>query len=89
MARRIRLERRRRHDGELRLEAGQVRGGRHDEQVADEQVLPRELVDEAHRQAVFRIGAGVEVLNEELLALQVRDDVAPQHVEVRRRRWAC
>ena len=58
-------------------------GGRHDEQIADEQVLPGEFVDEADRQAVFGIGAGVEVLDEELLALQVRDDVAPQHVEVR------
>ena len=83
MPRRIRLERRRRHHGELRLEACQVRGRRHDEQVPDEQVLPGQFLDEADRQAVVGIGAGVEILDEQLLALQVRDDVAAQHVEVR------
>ena len=87
VTRRIRLERRRRHHGELRLEAGEVRRRRHDEQIADEQVLPRELMDEANRQAIFRIGARVEVLHEELLALQVVDDVAPEDVEVRKLDW--
>ena len=83
MPRRIRLEGRRGHHGELRLEAGEIRGRRHDEQVPDEQVLPREFLDEAHRQAVLGIGAGIQILDEQLLALQVRDDVAAQHVEVR------
>ena len=89
VTRRIGLERRRGHHGELRLEAREIRRGRHDEQVAHEQVLPREFMDEAHGQPVFGIGAGVEILDEQLLALQVRDDVAAQHVEVRERRSAC
>ena len=83
MTRRIGLERRRGHHRELRLEAGQIRRRRHDEQVADEQVLPREFLDEPDRQAVFGIGARIQILDEQLLALQVRDDVAAQHVEMR------
>ena len=89
MARRIGLERRRGHHRELRLEAGEIRGGRHDEQVAHEQVLPGEFLDEPDRQAVLGIGAGVEILDEQLLALQVRDDVARAARRSARRRSAC
>ncbi len=85
MARGIGLERRRGHHGELRLEAGEIRRGRHDEQVAHEQVLPRELVNESDRQSILGIRARVKVLDEQLLALQVRDDVLAQQVELRGR----
>ena len=43
-----------------------------------------QFVDEAHREPKRGIRAGVEVLHEELLALQVIDDVAAQDVKVRR-----
>ena len=84
MTRRIRLERRRGHHRELGLEARQVGGRRHDEQVADKQVLPGKFLDEADRQTVFGIGARIQILNKQLLPLQMRDDVAPQHVKLRR-----
>ena len=38
-----------------------------DEQIAGEQVVPRVLVDHPDRQTVCRIGAGVAVLDEQLL----------------------
>src|SRR5687768_3994891 len=84
MTRRIGFEGRRRQYRELRLEAGEIGGRRDDEQIANEQVLPGKFLDEAHRQAVLRIRARVQVLDEELLPFQMRDDVAPQHVELRR-----
>ena len=79
---RIGLERRRHEHRELRFKGGQVPGGRDDEEVAHEQALPRQFLDEADRQAVLGIRAGVEILHEEFLVLQVRDDVAAQRVEV-------
>ena len=43
--------------------------GHVDEHVPGEEAVPRLLGDDAHRQPVARIGAGVAVLDEQLLAL--------------------
>ena len=44
--------------------------------------------DDPHRQAVFRVGAGVEVLHEQLAALQIGEHALVQAGELRRRRSA-
>jgi len=82
VARGVGLEGRRRHHREPRLEVLEVGGRRHDEQVAHEQVVPGELLDEADRQAVFGIGTGIQILDEQFLPLEVRNDVAAQRVEL-------
>jgi hypothetical protein len=82
VTRRVRLERRGRHHGELRLELRKFGVGRDDEEVPDEQVLPGQFMNEADRQAVLLIGAGVQVLHEQFLRLEVIDDVAAQDVVV-------
>ena len=75
VALRLRLEAGRGHHRELRREAWQVLRRRDDEEIADEEVLPRELVDEADRQAVARIGAGVEILHEQLALGEMGQDI--------------
>ncbi len=68
---------------------GQVLRRRHDEQVADKQVLPGELLDEPHGQAVVGIGAGVEVLHVQLAVGEVREHVALQRRRNVPARSAC
>ena len=52
-----------------------------------EEVVPRVLVDELDRQPVLRIGAAIEILNEELFAAKVFQDALIKCVEnVGRRR---
>ena len=71
------------------VKPGEILRRRHDEKIAHEQVLPGELVDEAHRQAVRLVGAGVEVLDEQLALGQVREDVRLQRGKPLARRSAC
>ena len=79
------LERRRAHHRELGRVAAPLVVGRHDEQVADEQAVPRVLADHAHREAIGRVGPGVQVLDEEFALAEVGDDVGAQRREVLRR----
>ena len=55
-----------------RLEGGQSGGVLlADEHVAGEETVPRHLGDYPHRQPEMRIGAGVEILNEDVATVQV------------------
>ena len=77
---RIRLEAGRIDDRELRL----MRGLRIDnEQVANEQAVPREFGDNADGEPIFGIGAGKHILDEQVAPLQRAHEVAVQSVEVR------
>ena len=78
----VRLEGRQVDDGEFGNERGERGALRPDQQLADEQRVPSELGEDAHLDAVFRIGAAIEVLREQLLALGVLLDVGQQRVEV-------
>jgi hypothetical protein len=80
VARRIGLERGGGQNGELRLEAGEISRGGHNEEVPDEEVVPRQLLHEADREPVGRVGPGVQVLHEQLLLAQVRHHVRAQGV---------
>ena len=53
------------------------------EHVAREQIVPGELVDDANRQAVRRVGAGPGIEDVEVLVLEVRHHVVMQRVELR------
>src|SRR5262249_37442047 len=55
-----------------------------DEQIAAEQAVPRVLGDYADRQTVGRIGAGVDVLNEDFLTGQGTQQLGVERIEVRR-----
>src|SRR5262249_1848532 len=56
-------------------------GRRADEHVAREQAVPGLLGDDAHGQTIVRIGAGKEILDEDVAAAQVRGDPHLQPVE--------
>ena len=58
--------------------------GHVDEHVPREQAVPGLLGDDADRQPVARVGAGVAVLHEELAALDVVEQPLVQRVEVPR-----
>ena len=83
VARGIGVEQRRVDHRELRRERF-VLIRRVDEEVAREQVVPRVLGHDAHRQAVARIGADVAVQREHVLAVQIRRGAREQRVERRR-----
>ena len=53
------------------------------EHVAREQIVPGELVDDANRQAIRRIGSGPGIEDVEFLVLEVRHHVAMERVELR------
>src|SRR5581483_9726407 len=55
---------------------------RADQQLADEQRMPGELGVNARLDPVLRIGAAIEILREQRLALGVGDEVGEQIVEV-------
>ena len=55
-----------------------------DEQVAAEETVPRVLGDDADRQAVGGIGAGIHILHEQILTVQGPQQFRVQHVELRR-----
>ena len=81
----IGLEMRRVQDDVVGLEICQLLGSRADEDVAREQCLPGAGGDETHPHAMRRIGAGVKVLGEQFLALQVGLHARLQHGELLRR----
>ena len=56
----------------------QLRRGRADEHVAGEQVVPGLLGDHPHLQPVRGVGAGIEVLGEQLAAGNMVDGAAQQ-----------
>src|SRR5688572_5226094 len=84
----LRAETRRCEDRELRRELSEIAGWRDDEEISDEEVLPGELLNEADRQAVLRVGAGVQVLDEQLAIGQMREHVAFQQLEARDVKWS-
>ena len=52
-----------------------------DEQIAHEEAVPGELRNHAHRQPVIRIGAGEDILNEDLASLERAEQIAVQRIE--------
>ncbi len=75
-------ERRQVDDGELRHEFGEVGALRADQQLADEQRVPGIFGEHARLDLVLRIGAAIEVLREQRLALHMRLEVGKQRVEI-------
>ena len=55
---------------------------RTNEQVADEERVPGEFGENPRPDAVFRIGAAIEVLREQLPALRVRDEVVMEKLKL-------
>jgi hypothetical protein len=53
-----------------------------DQQCADEQRMPGEFGEDARFYPVFRVGAAIEILREELLAFRVFDKVVVENLEV-------
>ena len=82
MAFRIGLEARHVDDGEFGIEGLIVRRGRYPQQMADKERVPSELANHAGGEAVRRVSAAVEVLNEQLAALGMGEKVAAQRVEM-------
>ena len=76
---------RRMQDDVVRLETFQFCFRRADEHVAREQGLPGAGGDQAHAHAVGRIGAGIQILREQFLALQIGLHAALQDGELLRR----
>ena len=79
---RHRLQRGRVQHGEARLEIGQRLRRRGDEHVAGEEAVPGALADHAQRQAIARVGAGMEILDPELARAQVRQHLLLEALEV-------
>jgi hypothetical protein len=75
-------ERRHVDDGHVRHEAGEFGALGTDQERADEQRVPGEFGEDAHLDAVFLIGAAIQVLRVKLLALGVREEVVIEIVEV-------
>src|SRR5262249_54233798 len=84
----IGLERRQAQDGEVGHVVGELGALGADQQRADEQRGPGELGVDAGLDAVFGVGAAVEVLSVELLALGVLEEVLVEQVELGRRELA-
>ena len=79
----VRLERRHVDDGQVGDEAARARRARgRIKQLADEQRVPGIFGEDAGLDAVFRIGAAVEVLREQFLAFGVREKIGQQIVEI-------
>ena len=72
------------HDRQGRLEIRHLGRVRADEHVAREEAVPGAVGDHPHRQPVVRVGAGVEVLDEQLAALQIGQHSLLQVFEARR-----
>ena len=82
MALGIGLERRQIDDGELGDEIGELGALGTDQQLTNEQRMPGQLGEDPRFYPVFRIGAAVEVLREQLLAARMRDEVVIQQLEI-------
>ncbi len=78
----IGLEGRQIDDGELGDEIFQLRLGRPDQQLPDEQRVPGVFGKDPGIDPVFRIGAAIEILGEQLLAAGVRDEILVEALEV-------
>jgi len=74
-------------DGEFRREVGLLLRGCLDQEMLDEEGVPRQLGDDPARQAVGQVGAAVKILNKELLALGMGQHVGQQRVELGLRHW--
>ena len=55
-----------------------------EEEIAGEEVVPRQLVDDSNRQPVLRIGAAIEILHEQRLALGMLQEVVVEWLELLR-----
>src|SRR5262249_44672054 len=84
----ISLERRQAQNGEIGDVVGELGALGTDQQRADEQRVPGELGIDPRLDAVFGVGAAVEVLGVELLASGVLEEVAEQQVELGGRQLA-
>ena len=82
MTLRVRHKRRQVDDGEFRRETGQFGEFRADQKLADKQRVPGIFGVNAHLDAVARIGAAIEVLREQGLALHMRAEVAEHRGEL-------
>ncbi len=82
------LERGQAEDGEIRHVMGKLGAIGSDQQRADEQRMPGELGEDACLDPVFRIGAAIEVLGVELLALGVCKEILVKQIELGRRQLA-
>ena len=80
--RRIGLEQRRVQDDVVGLEALQFMRWRADEHIASEQGSPGVRGDQPHPHAMRRVGAGVQVLGEQVLTLQIGLHARLQHREL-------
>ena len=83
MALRVGLERGQIDDGELGDEIGELGALGSDQQLANEKGMPGQLGEDPRFYPVFRIGAAIEVLCEQLLAARMRDEIVVQQLEVR------
>ena len=78
-------ERRHVDDGQLRHEARELGALWTDQQLVDEQRVPSELGVDARLDPILRIGAAIEVLREQRLALRVREKIVVEQDELRLR----
>ncbi len=78
----IGLERRQIDDGQLGNEIFELGLDWTDQKLADEQRMPSQLGEDPRFYPVFRIGAAVEVLREQLLAARMSDEVVIQQLEI-------
>ena len=78
----IGLERRQVNDGEIGDEARKLGALGADQQLTDEQRMPGKLGEDAGFYPVFRIGAAIEILREQLLAARMRDEIVVEQLEV-------
>ena len=82
MALGIGLERRQVDDGEFGDEIFEFDGIRTDQKLADKQRVPGQFGEDPGLDAVFRIGAAIEVLRVQLLALRVRNEIVVQELKL-------
>ncbi len=85
MAARIGLERRQIDDRELGDEVSELGALGTDQQLANEKRMPGELGEDPCLDPVFRIGAAIEVLREQLPAARMGNEVVVEQLEVRLR----
>ena len=78
----VRFERRHVDDGHVRYVARKLRARRADQKLANEQRMPGVFGEDPRLDAVFRVGAAVEILREQRLALGMGDEVLQQIVKV-------
>ena len=69
-------------DGIVLAEVRELLGRRAAQQLVDEEVLARQLVDDAERLRILGIGAGEAVEDKDVLALQIGDDLGADGVEL-------